>query len=114
MADKEAKAWTQRTESHKNDPHVQEQVRRLMRPLEVIRGTRGVDSYEEVLNTVAQLIATLEIMPEINATANTGGITVVRGPMEGYSIHLHAADVFVMRLSPYAEARDAWNRAEPS
>jgi hypothetical protein len=88
----------------------------LMEPLRLIRGTRDARSYEEVVRELAQLVALLELHPEIEQTANVGGIQVCRGPMEGYSVMLHAADVYVMHLGDMTnadgEGERRWRKAQ--
>lgn len=106
--------WGERSAELTKDKHVRAQVERIMEPLRLIRGTRDVRSFEEVLNDVAQLIALLELNPHVPETANVGGVKVCRGPMEGYSIMVHAADVFVMHMGDLGEDAGGgkWRKAQ--
>lgn len=101
--------WSDRTAELRTDKHLRAQVKRIMKAYRLIHGTKDARSYEEVVDEVAQLVALLETSGE-QSTANVGGITVTRGPMEGYAIHLWATDVFVMHLSPFRRAMDFWKR----
>lgn len=95
---KKGDLWSKRTQVLMNDAHVRAQVERLMPAATLIHGTKDVRTVEEYHQEVAQLIAVLETHPEIERTANSGGIVVERGPMQGYSILLWAADVYVMHM----------------
>jgi hypothetical protein len=106
--DGQAEQFTRRYAILKEDKHVQEQAKRLVEPLAVIRGTKDAPSLDSVIDTLAQLIAILETRPDIDQTANYGGISLTRGPMEGYGVLLHATDVFVMHLGDPANPDDSW------
>jgi hypothetical protein len=93
----------QRTEELRGNPHLQEQVRRIMEPLRLIQGLKDSRNFEEVLGDVAFAIAALENTPDVEQTANHGGITVMRGPRQGYSLHLWAVDVYHMNLAHQRE-----------
>ena len=101
--------WTGRAVAIAKDKHVRKQVKRLMKARRIIHGTRDVMSFQETVRAVAQLIAILEAKPEVDRTANVGGITVSRGQgTVGYDIHLWASSVYVDHMTPYREARNAW------
>lgn len=107
-----ATEWSQRAHQLTQDSHIREQAERLMEPLRLIRGVKEAPTYESVVATVAQLVALLELHPEKQMTANNGGIQVIRGPMEGYSVMLHATDVFVMHMDEWTPAMSHWKAGQ--
>ena len=112
-----AREWSERAQELTQDKHLREQVERIMGPLRLIQGAKDASPFEEVVHNVAQLVATLETRPELQQTANFGGVMVVRGPMQGYSILLHATDVFVMHLGTDAfdeegSTHGRWHKAQ--
>ena len=115
MSDKSSE-WAERSAELKEDPHLRRQVKRLMKPLRLIQGERDAQSYEEVVDAAAQLVALLEVKPELQQTANVGGLMAVRGPMQGYSLMLHATDVYVMHLGSHSLRESGvnheWDKAQ--
>lgn len=119
--DSQAETFSRRYPILKEDKHVREQAERLIAPLAMIRGTRDAPSLDDVIDSLAQLIAVLETHPDLDQTANYGGISLGRGPVEGYGVYLHATDVFVLHMGDPAnpddatggkwrEAQDLWNK----
>jgi hypothetical protein len=78
--------------------HLREQAKRLMEPLKLIHGTKDARSYDDVVRELAWLVIALEAYPDSKQTACSGGITMARGPMDGYSVHLYATDLFHLHL----------------
>lgn len=93
-----SEGWFDRAEELMKSPHLRTQVERIMPALVAIQGHRAVASFEDVLRNVAELVAILELNPLVEETACVDGITVTRGPMEGYGIHVWASTVFSMHL----------------
>jgi hypothetical protein len=110
MTKSTAGEWSKRAAELVNDKHLREQVARIMEPLRMIRGSMNTRTYEEIVQEIAQLVALLELKPDVQQTANVGGVSVVRGPMQGYGIMLHAADVYVMHMGNMMDDEDGPNR----
>jgi hypothetical protein len=108
--------WMERATELTKDRHLREQVQRIMPALTLIRGHKDVPLYEDVVQEAARLVALLETNPEYEQTANVGGIMVCRGPMQGYSIMVHAADVYVMHMGDLRDAdgegEHKWRKAQ--
>jgi hypothetical protein len=98
-----------RYEKLTTNPHLIAQCERLMPVLTLIKGTKDCPALGRVIGDVVMGIIALEKYPDINQTANVGGVIVVRGPYEGYSVQLWATDIYVMQMGfdEYARARDA-------
>lgn len=95
----QATAFTQRFSALTKDSHVKTQAERLMPVLQLIRGTKDCPTLDQVIKDIAIGIIALETStPRADRTANVGGITIERGPMDGYSVHLWAVDIFHMRM----------------
>lgn len=110
MVDFDTKTVNERQKVLRWDNHVRAQTEKVM---EILRSVKGINhsSFSEVVDHVALSIAILEADPECQQTANFGGVTVARGPMEGYSIHVHVTDVYVMHLDKYEPKR--WHPWRP-
>lgn len=78
--------------------HVREQAERILPALTLIEGTRDASSLKEVIDRIATGIMALERFPDIQQTSNNGGITLIRGPRDGYSVHLWATDIYHLHL----------------
>lgn len=78
--------------------HVREQVERIMPALTLIQGTATVRSVDEYVNDILIAMAALRSEPDVNVTANCGGIRVARcqfdGDNENYEICLVASKVY--------------------
>lgn len=111
--------WSPRTQELVDNPHIREQAKRVHKILKIVRGTKDCPTFKETLTNIAQLVALCEVTG-CRRTANVGGITVERGPMEGYGISVHAADAYVLHIGMNAEsgsqgyqrAQEFWAREE--
>lgn len=119
--DSQAELFTRRHAALTKDKHVREQAERLIAPMTLIHGSKGAPSLDGVIDTLAQLVAMLEVRSDLDQTAVIGGISLTRGPIEGYGVLLHATDVFVLHLGDPAnpddkhggewrEANDLWSK----
>lgn len=106
--------WTKLTLELEKNEHVRQQVRRIMDPLRLMRGTSEAMSFEEALRIVCQQLAILIEDPEVESCANHGGIQVVRsvrgvgggGYPDNYSIMLFSAEVYGFQMWGADETKD--------
>lgn len=103
--------WMPRFEELMTSKHLRQQAERAYEVHRIIRGTKDSLPWDDFHREVARLVALVEVTG-VKSTANVGGITVERGPMEGYSIMLHAADVYVMHMHSLSDdPKKLWDRA---
>lgn len=77
--------------------HVREQVERIMPALTLIQGTATVRDVDDYVQDILVAISALRVHRDTNATANCGGIVVIRsyeGDNENYEIALVASKVY--------------------
>jgi len=99
--------WMPRSAELKDNDHLLEQARRVYQILKVVRGIKDCPTYDVVVHELAQLVALVEVTGA-KQTANVGGIIVTRGPMEGYGVMMHVADIYVMHLA--GQRLDGWDQ----
>jgi hypothetical protein len=91
-----AERFDQRFRELKASPHLQEQVRRVMKPLEMVRGTAACPSFEEVLRAVAVGIYALEETPDCQMTHGLVGVR--RNPASGYDLVISVSTVYDLHM----------------
>lgn len=87
-----------RWEELNKDTHIRAQAERIMPALTLVQGTKNCPTLEDVIRDIATAIVALEESPEIQQTANVGGILVARGPNDGYGVYVWVTDIYHLRM----------------
>lgn len=92
------------------DKHIRAQAERILPVLTLVKGTKEALTLDEVITNIARGIMALEAYPDSEQTANNGGITITRGPMDGYGIHLWITDIFLLHMDNYRTAAEGYGK----
>ena len=95
----DAPAIHKRSEQLTENPHLRQEAERVHETLRIVAGIRDCPSLDEVTATLALLTALLDHQPEVEQTADNGGIMLRRTPGGGsYSVFVRAASIHQLAL----------------